>query len=301
MGRRGICVKGLTEMKGIHKVVISTKYLKYEFDLRRNLTIIRGDSATGKTTLVDMVRTHMNDGDSGPVTLNCDKSCYVVEGNLWKGQLGNIQDSIVFIDEGNEFVKTKDFARAIQQTDNYYVIVTREGLPALPYSENIKPEKILTEDSNSGYQFFDAVCAEHQMQCDTANGKSNVFSYLKAHRNEKILVIADGAAFGPEMDRVLQLVQTRENLALYLPESFEWLVLSSGILKDTEIAQILQTPSGYIDSKEYFSWERYFTALLIEKAAGTYLNYTKKTLNKAYLSDSTKNAILGQMMKGKPE
>ena len=191
-------------MKGIHKVVVGTKYLKYEFELRRNLTIIRGDSATGKTTLVDMIRTHMNDGESGPVTLNCGKGCYVVEGNLWKGQLDNIQDSIVFIDEGNEFVKTKDFARAIQQTDNYYVIVTREGLPALPYSveevygirtsgkygslkqsyhsfyriypdsttENIKLEKILTEDSNSGYQFFDAVCAEHQMQCDTANGKS---------------------------------------------------------------------------------------------------------------------------------
>ena len=316
-------------MKGIHKVVVGTKYLKYEFELRRNLTIIRGDSATGKTTLVDMIRTHMNDGESGPVTLNCDKSCYVVEGNLWKGQLDNIQDSIVFIDEGNEFVKTKDFARAIQQTDNYYVIVTREGLPALPYSveevygirtsgkygtlkrsyhsfyriypdsttEKIKPEKILTEDSNSGYQFFDAVCTEHQMQCDTANGKSNVFSYLKVHKDEKILVIADGAAFGPEMDRVLQLVQTRKNLALYLPESFEWLVLSSGILKDTEVAQILQTPSGYIDSKEYFSWERYFTALLIEKASGTYLNYTKKTLNEAYLRDGVKNAILGQMQK----
>lgn len=35
-------------MKGIHKVVVGTKYLKYEFELRRNLTIIRGDSATGK-------------------------------------------------------------------------------------------------------------------------------------------------------------------------------------------------------------------------------------------------------------
>lgn len=168
-------------MKGIHEVVVGTKYLKYESELRRNLTIIRGDSATGKTTLVDMIRTHMNDGENGPVTLNCDKDCYVVEGNLWKGQLDNIQDGIVFIDEGNEFVKTKDFARAIQQTDNYYVIVTREGLPALPYSveevygirtsgkygslkqsyhsfyricpdsttENIKPEKILTEDSTS--------------------------------------------------------------------------------------------------------------------------------------------------------
>lgn len=318
-------------MKGIHKVVVGTKYLKYEFELRRNLTIIRGDSATGKTTLVDMIRTHMNDGESGPVTLNCDKSCYVVEGNLWKGQLDNIQDSIVFIDEGNEVVKTKDFARAIQQTDNYYVIVTREGLPALPYSveevygirtsgkygtlkrsyhsfyriypdsttEKIKPEKILTEDSNSGYQFFDAVCTEHQMQCDTANGKSNVFSYLKVHKDEKILVIADGAAFGPEMDRVLQLVQTRENLALYLPESFEWLVLSSGILKDAEITQILQIPADYIDSKEYFSWERYFTKLLTEKTAGTYLNYTKKTLNEGYLNDGIKNAILSQISKVK--
>ena len=318
-------------MKGIHKVVVGTKYLKYEFELRRNLTIIRGDSATGKTTLVDMIRTHMNDGESGPVTLNCDKCCYVVEGNLWKGQLDNIQDSIVFIDEGNEFVKTKDFARAIQQTDNYYVIVTREGLPALPYSveevygirtsgkygtlkrsyhsfyriypdsttEKIKPEKILTEDSNSGYQFFDAVCTEHQMQCDSANGKSNVFSYLKVHKDEKILVIADGAAFGPEMDRVLQLVHTRKNLMLYLPESFEWLILSSGILKDAEITQILQIPADYIDSKEYFSWERYFTKLLIEKTAGTYLNYTKKTLNEGYLNDGIKNAILSQMSKVK--
>ena len=111
------------------------------------------------------------------------------------------------------------------------------------------------------------------------------------------MVIADGAAFGPEMDRVLQLVQTRENLTLYLPESFEWLILSSGILKDAEVVQILQTPSDYIDGKDYFSWERYFTALLTEKTAGTYLNYTKKTLNEAYLGDGVKNAILGQMQK----
>lgn len=111
------------------------------------------------------------------------------------------------------------------------------------------------------------------------------------------MVIADGAAFGPEMDRVLQLVQTRENLVLYLPESFEWLILSSGILKDAKVAQILQTPSDYIDSKEYFSWERYFTALLTEKTTGTYLNYNKKMLNEAYLNDGTKNSILRQMEK----
>ena len=64
-----------------------------------------------------------------------------------------------------------------------------------------------------------------------------------------------------------------------------------------EVAQILQTPSDYIDGKDYFSWERYFTALLTEKTAGTYLNYTKKTLNEAYLKDGVKNAILEQMQK----
>lgn len=96
-------------MKGIHKVVVGTKYLKYEFELRRNLTIIRGDSATGKTTLVDMIRTHMNDGENGPVTLNCDKDCYVVEGNLWKGQLDNIQDSIVFIDRRKRVCQDQRF------------------------------------------------------------------------------------------------------------------------------------------------------------------------------------------------
>ena len=39
-------------MKGKHKVIVSTKRLKYEFELRRNLTIIQGDSATGLMHLV---------------------------------------------------------------------------------------------------------------------------------------------------------------------------------------------------------------------------------------------------------
>ena len=54
-------------MKGKHKIVVSTKRLKYEFELHRNLTIIRGDSATGKTTLVDMIRDHINNPSGTPV------------------------------------------------------------------------------------------------------------------------------------------------------------------------------------------------------------------------------------------
>ena len=112
-----------------------------------------------------------------------DKACYALSGALWKEQLVGIRDSIVFIDEGNEFIQSDDFSRVIQQTDNYYVIVSREGLPSLPYSVEeiygirlsgrygtlkqcyhefyriysseeingtIRPEMVRTEDSNAG-------------------------------------------------------------------------------------------------------------------------------------------------------
>lgn len=218
-------------MKGKHRVVVATKRLKYDFELRRNLTIVRGDSATGKTTLVDMIRDYVNNPSGTPVELVCDKKCYVLQGTLWKQQLAGISDSIVFIDEGNEFIKTQEFAGEIQKTDNYYVIITREALPSLPYSveeiygirtsgkygtlkqsyhefyriygadtyeKDVKPD-IITEDSNSGYQFFTQVCEDNGLSCESMNGKSNVFHYLNVHDNEKILVIADGAAFGSEI------------------------------------------------------------------------------------------------------
>ena len=317
-------------MRGKHRVIVSTKRLKYEFELRRNLTIIQGNSATGKTTLVDMIRDFVNNPSGTPVELICDKECYVLEGTLWKQQLSVISDCIVFIDEGNEFIRTVDFADTIQKTDNYYVIITRESLPSLPYSveeiygirtsgrygtlkqsyhefyriygantyENpIVPEIVVTEDSNSGYQFFEQVCRENQLDCESMNGTSNRFHCLNDHKNKKILVIADGAAFGSEIDRVLQLLQERKNAALYLPESFEWMILNAGILKNSRIREILEDPSEYVESKNYFSWERFFTAVLIEQTKDTYLTYAKRKLNPAYLSVSVKKSILEQMNK----
>ena len=44
-----------------------------------------------------------------------DKNVIVVEGSLWKEQLSGISDCIVFIDEGNEFITTVDFADKIQK------------------------------------------------------------------------------------------------------------------------------------------------------------------------------------------
>ena len=42
-------------MKGVYKVIVENKRLEYHLQLRRKITIIRGDSGTGKTRLLRMI------------------------------------------------------------------------------------------------------------------------------------------------------------------------------------------------------------------------------------------------------
>ena len=318
-------------MRGKHRIVVQNKRIRYDFEVKRNLTVIRGDSAIGKTTLVDMIREYYENESASGVELSCDKQCTVLEGRTWMAQLSMMQDSIVFIDEGNTFVMRDEFANTIQNTDNYYVIVTREGIPSLPYSvdeiygirdsgkygtlkrtynefyhlygvaENhhtVKPEKVITEDSNSGYEFFQNVCKQAgRIDCISAQGKSNMFASVVKNKDENVLVIADGAAFGSEIQKMMRLVKSYPNIKLYLPESFEWLILKSGLIEQRSIIQMLENPEKQIESKVFFSWERFFTAQLRKYTKESYLKYTKKKLNPAYLQEKIVDKILKVMNK----
>ncbi len=78
-----------------------------------------------------------------------------------------------------------------------------------------------------------------------------------------------------------------------MPESFEWIVLASNLPKDHEITTILNNPSDYIESRDYFSWERFFTALIESKTSDNpVMAYQKKKLNDYYLSDRNIREIL---------
>ena len=76
--------------------------------------------------------------------------------------------------------------------------------------------------------FFQVVCAENGIFCESAGGKSNIFKMLSDRAGENILVVADGAAFGSQMERIMQLLALQPDSHIYLPESFEWLILRSG-------------------------------------------------------------------------
>lgn len=315
-------------MTGAYRVVVQNRKIKFDFEIRRNITILRGDSATGKTTLVEMIREYEELGPDSGIELQCEKDCVVLSGRQWEKQLADLSQSIVFIDEGNAFTASKEFAAAIQKTDNYYVLVTREGLETLPYSVTeiygiraskhfgdlkqtyneffqiygkpvgtgtLKPAIVITEDSNSGYQFFRSVCTESGIDCKSARGKSNIFKMLSDRAGENVLVVADGAAFGSQMERIMQLLALQPDSHIYLPESFEWLILRSGLLEDEEVDEILKSPENYVESQQYFSWERYFTAVLMQKTADSYLKYTKSKLNPVYLQEHEKKAVLSEM------
>lgn len=87
----------------------------------------------------------------------------------------------------------------------------------------------------------------------------------------------------------------RGNVLIYLPESFEWLVLEAGILDSHEVREILAQPEDYIESKDFFSWEQFFTRLLVDKTAGTPFQYGKKKLNPVYLHERNKRKIVAAM------
>ena len=94
------------------------------------------------------------------------------------------------------------------------------------------------------------------------------------------------------MNRLYEIVRKKKRIHLYFPESFEWLVLSPGLIEGKDIENMLEEPEKYIDSKEYFSWERYFTKVLVDRTQDSYLQYRKAKLNAAYLHERNKRTIL---------
>lgn len=320
-------------MIGSHKIRVQNNKTKYEFEIRRNITIVRGDSGTGKTTLYDMIAEYTRLKASSGIQISSDKACVALIDMDWMHQLNGIHDSIVFIDEGAEFLTSRDFAVAVSQSDNYYVIFNRENLYELPFSVNeiyeiqtsgkfhsLQPiylsnekhiysdpynsdhatyDTLLTEDSESGFQFFNKHFENDNIKVCSGKSKSGIYNFLQSNTDKKTFIVADGAAFGAEMDKVMKVIhQYPDKFTLCLPESFEWLILKSGLINNANIIKILSHPEEYIDSKQFLSWERYFTKLLIDYTSGTHMEYTKKRINTFYTIPENSTKIIDEISNG---
>ena len=264
-------------MIGKYNIEIYNNRVHYFLTVKRNITILQGHSATGKTELIRLIGEYEENGVSSGITIKCDVKCTVLTSVDWELRLSALKKTIIFIDETAGFVKSKRFAEMVRGSDNYYVIVTRDALSQLPYSieeiyglrtdtskykvfrktynetyriydtgsyMHLKPDIVVTEDSNAGYQCFAQIYA---CTCEAAGGKSKVYEKVRNINEDRIIIVVDGAAFGPEIGKVMgYLKQSDKKCVLFAPESFEYLILEAGIISVPE--KVLQETYLLADS-----------------------------------------------------
>ena len=322
-------------MKGSKSIQVSNNRARFRFTLNRNITIVRGDSGTGKTTLYDMIAEYTRLGENSGVQVSAPCPCVALTDMDWQNQLSHIHASVVFIDEGMKDLASDAFASVIQNTDNYYVIFNRENLHSLPYSveeiytvktsnryhtfeklyrrqegciysaapthRKVEAGAILTEDSRAGLQLYQHLYDGTSVRCESAGSNSGIFSWLQQHMGQGVFVIADGAAFGSEIDRVMKLQRQFPNqITVCLPESFEWLILQSGIAPIQGLSEMLDNPVEQIECCDYFSWERFFTDYLVQHSTGTYYAYSKSRLHHFYTVRENMEKVVAVIARNMP-
>ncbi|MBQ8117992.1 MAG: translation initiation factor 2 [Lachnospiraceae bacterium] len=305
-------------MTGKYEIEVYNNRVHYFLTVKRNITILQGDSATGKTELIRLISDHEENGVSSGITIKCDSPCTVLTAVDWELRLDRLKKHIIFIDETAVFLKTQQFAEHVRASDNYFVIVTRDDLPQLPYSvdeiyglrnvsdsakyksfkkvynemyrlynlknpDRIKPDLVITEDTNSGLECFRGIYGDI---CRAAGGKSKIYHRIRSEHAACILVIVDGAAFGAEIGKVYRyLKMSGKNCIIYAPESFEYLILKAGIIDVP--ASVTDETYKYADSVDYMSWEEFYTVYLVQAARDTVYRYSKSKLGEAYKTEGT--------------
>lgn len=318
-------------MFGSIDVTIESSKVNYDLTLERNVTVITGNSGKGKSVLVNMVRDAKD--PSLKIKIICDVPCIAINDDTID-KLSTIKNSVIFIDEFDTDVTSKTLANYIKNSSNYFVIVTRESLYQIPYSiksiytiNNIgkyskigrtyntieskykasksiafeKFDRVIVEDSGAGFNCLSKIYGEDK--CVTAEGNSSVFSTISSLSKEfnSVIVVVDGAAFGAYMSSCYFRIKYDIELLIYAPESFEYLLLSTGKYDELQphlrdyiilptVAEILDSPGMFVDSSVYESWEQFFTAVL--NNVSSLINETyHKNVGANYFSDSMLNGV----------
>lgn len=104
-------------MKCAYRVIVEIRKIKYDFYIKRIITIFTGNSGSGKTVLIDLIREYRRYGSDSGVSVSCGCSCRTLDNEDWEYQLKGTSESIIFIDEGNRFLTTKKFAELVKASE----------------------------------------------------------------------------------------------------------------------------------------------------------------------------------------
>ena len=140
------------------------------------------------------------------------------------------------------------------------------------------PDLIVTEDSNSGNDYFSILFGD---RCISSNGKDNIKRVIAQHPDQSILAVVDGSAFGPEMQDCMDMISAvNKTVTVFAPESFEYLILQSGVVEVPK--DVTEETWNYADSVKYFSWEDFYTHYLCDVTRNGIKQYSKGKLGDFY-------------------
>lgn len=89
-------------MRGEYKIRVKNSRNSYSFSLKRNLTVLRGESGRGKTTLFDMIREYNRYGKESGVSISCDRELLAIVGDRWEEDIHSNPGKIIVIDEDSK-------------------------------------------------------------------------------------------------------------------------------------------------------------------------------------------------------
>lgn len=284
-------------------IILSDMQSKVQYKLKSNsrLTIIRGNSGTGKSFFVKCLDLYKS---FTKISIKSNKELRHINLDTIL-DLGVLREDIIYVMDEFDGINDQRISKYINNPKYTFIIITRDTkLPHLIYDiddiyriresgkfnilekeyniyqinsnkECSKINSIQTEDSGSGLQFYRKLSA---YDVRTSDGNSNINKNIKDNQFN----IVDSIAFGPYIKEYL--TKTRKlNDILLAPKSFEYLLLTSGIFKNT-------LEEFELSEKDYFK-------KLVEISKSKNIEYSKNKLDEWFLEDKQFIKIIDKLEK----
>jgi hypothetical protein len=282
--------------------------LTWSIPIKRRITIIRGDSGTGKTTLVDII----SDNDSNAATVSFPLQISVVTTGTWEDVMATAVNRLIVFDE-LEAVTTSKFANLIKETENkgnYYLIFSRENIGTESYSmlniavssilrfvtsndglnhyteeyynllntgaDDKYCDKVVIEDRLAGKQFFKCIFGKNIIAAGSKSQIVPTIFELLSNNPCCIYVVVDMASFGCHMDSFYdEILYFYGNNVCFDPryECFEELLANTNYGRKLPIVND-ELADVYTFANKFISWEVYFEDLISRATNGTVLHHT---------------------------
>ena len=139
-------------MNGIISIEVKTRRISYSLELRHNVTVVQGDSGSGKSVLCDLISRKANrQGSRIDLITTRGYPCRHLTNEMCNdGLLGQLHNCIVFLDEDCDYIYSDEFAHRLLGSTNYFVLITRHvgRLSKLSFHVNALCKMVLRDGVN---------------------------------------------------------------------------------------------------------------------------------------------------------